>query len=126
MDSYIYNTLMCKYIRMLEDKQLIMNSLYDLSCDVHFWANVYNENSKLTYYRADRLNDERNELIRCIKSYHEEDGKLKDINESLFSISKTIHKFNKGPRKVKFLIPGTTEFERMKEELIPDDNILII
>ena len=117
---------MCRYLNALEDKQKIMDTLCELTYDVHFWYKVYEENSKIENYRKDRLMEEIQAYKRYLKDYKSNDRKLKEINEVLTSIGKSIYKYNKEPRKVRFLIPDTDDFKNMKQKCMPYDDILLV
>lgn len=117
---------MCKYLNTLEVKQKIMNTLCELTYDVNFWYNVCKENSKIEGYRKDRLMEEIKEYKRYLKEYKANDRKLKEINEVLASISNSVYKYNKEPRKVRFLIPDTDDFRNLKQEFMSYDYMLLI
>lgn len=120
MDSErIYNTLMGKYLTLIENKQYLMDAqihLSDCICDLQnaYNRSVSNNGSKNALVKRKKM------IMNRIANYKQNELKIKKLSEEITDMGKRVYNFNTEKKKVKFLIPNTDSFNELKHKYVDE------
>ena len=121
-----WTNLMREYINAIDDKNMFTNLVSDITDDIFDYLDNYKECEQQPFYPKENLQLQRQQINKFIQSRQEAENKIKELNNVIKETGKQISELMKDtPKKVKFFIPGTDDFDKMLAKYLYEEEIII-
>ena len=111
-----YDALMYKYLMLLDNKEMYSKIMKDIGDDIYALQLNHTFHKCIPSFPKTALDVEKRKLNYYIKEYNSNVDRLSEITKDIANVSKEINNVRKHPKKVRFFIPGTENFDSLKSK----------
>ena len=111
-----YNSLMYKYLMLLDNKEMYTKIMKNIGNDIYVLQLNHAFHKNMPSFPKTALAVEKRKLKYYIREYNNNVDRLSEITNDIAKVSKEINNVRTHPKKVKFFIPGTENFDSLKSK----------